>query len=107
LQALFPRNLIHDPHHTLDGMLVLRCYFCNTFQTPIEYDMKIHLQDRHRTELVTHLLLRGKGFDMKYRADKQNTILFITIIYSHQDPYTIEREPDLRKEQEEYFRRIR
>jgi hypothetical protein len=35
LQALFPRNLIHDPNRTLDGMLVLRCFFCNAFQTPI------------------------------------------------------------------------
>jgi hypothetical protein len=66
LQALFPRNLIHDPQHTLDGMLVLRCFFCNGFQTPIEYDMRVHLLERHRMELVTHLPLRGKGFNMEY-----------------------------------------
>ncbi|MGB6530075.1 MAG: hypothetical protein WBF33_18375 [Candidatus Nitrosopolaris sp.] len=30
--------------------------------------MKVHLQDRHRTELVTHLPPRGKGFDMGYRT---------------------------------------
>ena len=29
--------------------------------------MRIHLLDRHRTELVTHLPLRGKGFNMDYR----------------------------------------
>ena len=43
LQGIFRRNLIHDPHHTLDGMLVLSCFFWNTFQTPIEYDMTVHL----------------------------------------------------------------
>jgi hypothetical protein len=26
--GIFPRNLIHDPQHTLDGMLVLKCLFC-------------------------------------------------------------------------------
>ena len=30
--------------------------------------MRIHLLDRHRTELVTHLPLRGKGFNMDYRT---------------------------------------
>ena len=68
LQALFPRNLIHDPQHTLDGTLVLKCFLCDTFQTPIEFDMRIHLMDRHREELVTHLPLRGKGFNMDYRT---------------------------------------
>jgi hypothetical protein len=30
--------------------------------------MRIHLLDRHRTQLVTHLPLRGKGFNMDYRT---------------------------------------
>jgi hypothetical protein len=68
LQGLFPPNLIHDPQHTLDGMLVLKCFFCNAFQTPIEYDMKVHLRYTHRKELVTHLPIRGKGFNMDYRT---------------------------------------
>jgi len=67
LQALFPRNLIHDPHHTLDGMFVLKCFFCSAFQTPIEYGMRVHLKEIHRMGLVTQLPLRGKGFDMDYR----------------------------------------
>jgi len=38
---------------------------------------------------------------------KQNTILFITIIYRYIDtPRSLYNEPDLRKEQEGYFRRI-
>jgi hypothetical protein len=32
LQRIFLHNLIHDPQHTLDGMLVLHCFFCKTFQ---------------------------------------------------------------------------
>jgi hypothetical protein len=67
-QRIFPSNLMHDPHHTLDGTLVLRCFFCDTFQTPIEYDMEVHLLDLHRDELVTHLPIRGKGFNMDYRT---------------------------------------
>ena len=67
LQAIFPRNLIHDPQHTLEGMLVLYCFFCNTFQTPIEYDMRVHLLETHRKKLVTDLPLRGKGFNMDCR----------------------------------------
>jgi len=66
LQALFPRNLIHDPQYTLDRMLVLKCFFCNGFKTPIEYDMKVHLRYIHRKELVPHLPIQGKGFDMDY-----------------------------------------
>ena len=37
----------------------------------------------------------------------QNEIENHELQEQNQDPCTIEREPDLRKEQEEYFRRIR
>ena len=30
--------------------------------------MKVHLLDRHRNELFTHLPIRGKGFNMDYRT---------------------------------------
>jgi hypothetical protein len=50
-------------------MLVLKCFLCNAFQTPIEYDMKVHLRYTHRKELVTHLPIRGRGFNMDYRTD--------------------------------------
>jgi hypothetical protein len=43
--------------NTLDGMLILRCFFSNAFQTPIEFDMKVHLRYAHRKEMVTHLVL--------------------------------------------------
>jgi hypothetical protein len=47
-------------------MLVLPCFFCNTFQT--QYDMRVHLRNTHQKELVTHFPLRGKGFNMDYRT---------------------------------------
>jgi hypothetical protein len=31
--------------------------------------MRVHLLDRHRKELVTHLPLRGKGFNMAFVID--------------------------------------
>ena len=68
MQAIFPRNLIRDPQHTLDGMLVLCCFFCNAFQTPIEFDMEIHLLEAHQKKLATDLPLRGKGLKMDYRS---------------------------------------
>jgi hypothetical protein len=39
LQGIFPSSLMRDPQHILDGMLVLRCFFCDSFQTPIEFDI--------------------------------------------------------------------
>ena len=68
-RAVFPMNLEHDPDHVLDGMLVLRCFFCRRFKTPIEFDIRIHLREIHQEELVTDLPLEGKGFDMSYRVD--------------------------------------
>jgi hypothetical protein len=59
---------MHDPQHTLDGMLVLSCFFCHTFQTPIEYDMTVHLRYTHQKELVAKLPLRGEGFNLDYRT---------------------------------------
>ena len=67
MQAIFPRNLMNDPRRTLDGMLVLCCFFCNAFQIPIKFDMEIHLMEAHQKKLVTDLPLRGKGFNMDYR----------------------------------------
>jgi hypothetical protein len=66
--GIFPHNLMHDPKHTLDGMLVLRCFFCEKFQTPLKYD-KVHLRHTHQKDLVTKLPLRGRGYNMDYRTD--------------------------------------
>ena len=65
---LFPRNLRYDPHHVLDGMLILKCPFCKKYENPLEYDMKRHLRYTHKDELLTNLPLKGKGFNMEYRA---------------------------------------
>jgi hypothetical protein len=79
-KAIFPMNLRHDPDRILDGMLVLRCFFCRRFKTPIEFDMKVHLRRIHKEELATDLPLRGKGFDMSYR------IGFAIDIMKHETP---------------------
>jgi hypothetical protein len=60
---LFPRNLRYDPHHVLDGMLILKCPFCK-YKNPLEYDMKRHLRYTHKVKLLTNLPLKGKGFNM-------------------------------------------
>jgi DNA replicative helicase MCM subunit Mcm2 (Cdc46/Mcm family) len=67
-EELFPRNLMYDPKNVLDGMQVLKCYFCKRFKTPIKFDMEVHLQDVHKEQLLKDLPLRGKGFSTAYRA---------------------------------------
>ena len=67
--GFFPRNLICDPQHVLDGMLVLKCLFCERYKTPIHNDMRTHLRYIHQVQLLKDLPLRGKGFNMEYRAD--------------------------------------
>lgn len=79
-EAIFPMNLRHGPDHVLDGMLVLRCFFCGTFKTPIEFDMRIHLREFHQEELAMDLPLKGKRFDMSYRLD------FVIDIMLHETP---------------------
>jgi hypothetical protein len=69
---LLPYNLKRDPHYTLDGMLVLKCFFCKRFQTPIEYDMRIHLRDIHQKDLAIRMperwLERGKRYGLDERV---------------------------------------
>ncbi len=64
----FPRNLMYDPHRVLDGMLVLKCVFCERFKTPLQNDMRIHLRYTHQVQLLKEIPLSGKGFNMEYRA---------------------------------------
>ena len=64
----FPLNLRCDPQYVLDGMLVLKCLFCERYKTPIQNDMRIHLRYTHQLQLLKNLPLRGKGFNMAYRV---------------------------------------
>lgn len=59
---------MYDPHHILDGMLILKCPFCKKYTNPLEYDMKRHLRYTHKDKLLTNLPLKGKGFNMEYRV---------------------------------------
>jgi hypothetical protein len=53
----YPRNLMYDPDRVLDGMLVLKCLFCEHYKTPIQNDMRIHLRYTHQMELLKDLPL--------------------------------------------------
>ncbi|MFZ0894489.1 MAG: hypothetical protein WAZ77_08310 [Candidatus Nitrosopolaris sp.] len=64
----FPLNLRCDPQHVLDGMLVLKCLFCERYKTPIQNDMRTHLRYTHQVQLLKDLPLHGKGFNMEYRV---------------------------------------
>lgn len=50
----------------INGIPPISCIFCNNFRTSIELDLKIHLYDNHRMELVK--LPIGKG-SMEHRID--------------------------------------
>jgi len=67
--GIFPRNLIHDPKNVLNGMLVLKCPFCTSYKTPIEFDMVSHLREMHGPELANSVPSRGKCYNMSYRIE--------------------------------------
>lgn len=71
----FPHNLKHDPHHTLDGMLVLRCYFCKEFQTPIFYDMMVHLRNTHQKDLVIRIPEGWLEKEKRYNLDERTKVV--------------------------------
>jgi hypothetical protein len=52
----------------LDGMLILKCLFCERYKTPLQNDMRIHLRYTHQVRLLKDLPLSGKGFNMEHRA---------------------------------------
>jgi hypothetical protein len=57
----FPGTLKDDPHHALDGRLVLKCIFCKKFKTPIEFDMGNHVLGEHEEDLP----LDGMGLEYR------------------------------------------
>jgi hypothetical protein len=66
---IFFHNLTNDKHHTLDGLPYIQCIFCNMATVePLESDMRFHLSDMHRKDLIIKLPLYGKGYNMEYRT---------------------------------------
>ncbi|HXX97670.1 MAG TPA: hypothetical protein VEL11_11200 [Candidatus Bathyarchaeia archaeon] len=47
---IFPYNLEHDSHHTLNGMLLLQCLFCKTFHFKHQYILHIYCDYIKRTK---------------------------------------------------------
>jgi hypothetical protein len=56
---IFFQNLEHDPHHTLDGLLCIQI-FCN-MATPLESDMRFHLSNMHKKDLIKGYHCTEKG----------------------------------------------
>lgn len=57
----------YDPDGILEGQPVLGCIFCDEYETAIEFDMELHLHEKHRLELLTQYPLKGKGYSMDIR----------------------------------------
>lgn len=57
----------YDPEGILEGQPVLECIFCHKYATAIEFDMELHLHEKHRWELLTQYPLQGKGYSMDIR----------------------------------------
>lgn len=57
----------YDPDGILEGQLVLECIFCYKYETAIEFDMELHLHEKHQQELLTQFPFRGKGYSMDIR----------------------------------------
>ncbi len=59
----------YDPDGILEGQPVLECIFCDKYRTAIEFDMELHLHEKHRLELLRQFLLKEKGYSMDLRAE--------------------------------------
>ena len=60
-------NTRRDPDGILASLPWLKCYFCNRYKTPIQFDIELHLYEKHRWELLKKLPLKGKAYSMDYR----------------------------------------
>ena len=60
---------LYDPDKILEDMPVLECIFCDKYRTAIEFDMELHLHEKHRLELLRQFPLKEKGYSMDLRAE--------------------------------------
>lgn len=59
----------YDPDRILEGQPVLECIFCDKYKTAIDFDMELHLLEKHRWELLRQFPIKGKGYSMDLRAE--------------------------------------
>ena len=59
----------HDPDGILEGQPVLECIFCYKYKTAIDFDMELHLYEKHRWELLRQFPFKCKGYSMDLRAE--------------------------------------
>jgi hypothetical protein len=65
----FAKNLRSNAD-LLFGLYYLVCYYCgNKYMTPIEFDMELHLYERHRKEVYQNSPLNGPGSSFDARVD--------------------------------------
>jgi hypothetical protein len=59
------------PHneHGLAGLPEISCIFCKSYKTQIEFELSIHLQERHRMELIKKLSMGNGYHSIVRRAD--------------------------------------
>jgi hypothetical protein len=53
---------------TLAGLPEIPCIFCRNYKTQIGFDLALHLQECHKTDLIKKLRI-GKGHSIEDRAD--------------------------------------
>ena len=61
------RKKPYDPDGILEGQPALECIFCDKYETAIEFDMELHLYEKHQQELLTQFPFRGRGYSMDIR----------------------------------------
>jgi hypothetical protein len=53
----------------LAGLPKISCIFCKSYKTQIEFDLGLHLQERHRMELIKKLSMGNGYHSIEQRAD--------------------------------------
>ena len=62
-------NTLRDPDGILASLPWLECIFCNKYKTAIDFDMELHLYEKHRLELLRQFPIKAKGYSMDLRAE--------------------------------------
>ncbi len=58
-----------DPDGILEGQPVLECIFCDKYKTAIDFDMELHLLEKHKWELLRQFPIKVRGYSMDFRVE--------------------------------------
>ena len=59
----------YDPDVILEGQPVLECIFCDKYKTAIDFDMELHLLEKHKWELLRQFPIKVRGYSMDFRVE--------------------------------------